>query len=1265
MKTTKKLIAFFLSVLMLFTMVSNTAFAVAAEETSEPRAAARTTISIDSYEAEVGETINADIKVENYGDAEGEIKLSVFTTPLAKAKKQSYSLGEVAVKGKVTKEFSAVASDFSNITNEKIREVLELVVGNVLPQVFRLLAIFIPSMDCEVVKIGNTYAAVVAVASVVDNGEVEEPTEPEEPEKITHTVSFDLNYEGAVLLEKQTVKDGEYAVVPEIEEREGYQFIGWYTASGVFDFSTPIKENIELTARWFDENDNQDSDNDGLNDSLEEQFGTDSTSNDTDNDGVSDYNELNWLNSNPNNINNGSEDYDEDGLTNAEEDSIGTNLAYYDSDYDYISDYDEIHTHKTNPLLSDTDGDGVIDGIEIQNGSDPLNIEEEFVTTVETGNTNDSNPVTASASVTTDSEGAGSLKINEVSHKDDLLISPSIPGYLGSAYDFETDGNFVSATITLSYDTGLGEIGEDFQPRIYYVNEETGMFEELPNQTVENGKVSVTVEHFSKYILLNKVEFDAVWSSEIKPPEYEGNGMTGIDVVFVVDSSGSMDWNDETNLRHEAVKQFVDKLGENDRAAIIDFDSYAYVYQNLTNDKTALKTAVNRIDSSGGTNLSNGMNAAINIFTSTDYTRIDAYKYIIFLTDGDGTYSSSYTTKAANNNIVVYTIGLGDEVEEAVLKAIASGTNGKYYFASIASVLPDIYNDVSFETIDYVTDSNSDGISDYYTDLINNGDLLLSNGANDLIDVVGMHGSDCADWDNDGLLNGEEITINTSGDRTYIHMKSHPCVEDSDGDGISDYVEVVNLKTNPLKITKAGASSVENLIDGSLYVYVEQVNDTSVASSIAGFFDWQKTGESKETFINYFYDYASEDSINKNSEAIEKLADREEAWKRVETVTNIVKLGKSLLDLGTDLNSYDSSIKGLITKYENKHKDITGLYNKKSYKEIIEKYSDVDDYEDAFKAIKNVYDVITKDGVIEKSAAVIAVIASGEKLITSLKKVKLDLGKKINSFSNKYQTFLGKRPTGDITYGTAISVGLDAAEIVTEVASLNNLYGKLQSNSEAFNEYIELIEHVSINGNDKDYIKVAAGDIVKVVLDKTDSEYYKQLNKAIANNTADNFINIALSIAGDFCPYVKVAEMVIEIVKISLSLTGMTAYAKSLVKSQCIDAISDGCIYYLSGLIDYEEELWFSYSSTDEERVYHYLTQLAQSRIVGEESMCSFLKQWNLASWVSKIISGTTNEELDQNFETIIKGVYNRSKNLGLVLSSKLPRNESSGGGSR
>lgn len=1252
-KTFRKLISVVLVVLMVFSL-GTPAFAAGTGSVD-----IRPTITLDKKSYQENEQIKITVKTENQGNAEAPVTLEFKTTTFISMETKSDDIGVVKANDKVTTTYSAVAGASGIAELGGIFKAVRIVFGYIVPAIYNFLTLLMTDSDSQMVTIGDI-AAVVVVKAVPQYDETEEPETPDETE--VYNVSFNLNYEGAETINPIKVKSGEIIATPVPEVRDNFQFIGWYFNDSIFDFSGGVTQDMELTARWYDETDTTDSDNDGISDSVEAQFGTDPASNDTDNDGVSDYNELNWLNSDAKDEFNGEDDFDNDKLSNAEEDKLGTNPAYSDSDYDNLSDFDEVFVYNTNPLNNDTDNDGVNDGTEIQNGSDPLTIENEFITENKTGEISENSPVVASASVVTDNTGAGSLTITEVTHSDNIFITEQIPGYLGSAYDFSVDGTFISATITFEYDTSLGTIGDNFEPRIYYVNE-NGEFEELPNQTVENGKVSATVEHFSTYILLNKKSFDLVWDKEIKPVDYKGDGKTGIDIVFVVDSSGSMDWNDSNNIRHQAVKNFIVKLTEYDRAAVVDFDDSARVYQTFTNDHTSLNNAVNRIDSSGGTSLSAGMRSAINLFTQSSYTRTDAYKYIVFLTDGDGSYSSSYTTTAKNNDIVVYTIGLGSGVKENVLKQIAQGTNGKYYFASSASNLPDIYEDVSFETVDYITDSNSDGISDYYTELIDDGKLLLSNGMYDLVNVIDQYGADCADWDNDGLLNGEEITVKTSGSSTYIVMKSHPLIADSDGDSLPDAAEVNDLNTDPLKITKGGASSIENLIDGSMYVYVEQVNDKSIGNAIAGFFDWQKTDESKETFINYFYDYASNSSINKNAEEIKKLATREAAWQRVETIVNIAGLGKSLLDLGTDLNSYDASVKAQITKYNKKHTEIVRLFNNKKYDEIIDEYSDVKEYEKIFDIFDGLYDTITKDNGIEKSAAVIGLIASGKKLISGLKTFKFDLGKKINSFSNKYQTFLGKAPTGDITYGTVIGVGFDVASIVTDVAKVNNLYGKLQANSEAFNEYIELIEYISNNGNGKDYIKVAAGDIIKIILDKTNTEYYKQLNKAIASETAEEFIDIAISIVGDFNPYVKVAEMVIGIVKVSISLTGMTEYAKSLVKSQCIDAISDGCIYYLNGLIDYEG-IWFSYSSEDEERVYHYLTQLAQSRIVGEDSICSFLKKWSLATWISKIISNTSNEDLDNIFNTLTRATYNRSKNLDLILSDKLPRRPHGGGGS-
>ena len=125
---------------------------------------------------------------------------------------------------------------------------------------------------------------------------------------------------------------------------------------------------------------------------------------------------------------------------------------------------------------------------------------------------------------------------------------------------------------------------------------------------------------------LKKVLQVRQWS-EIKTPQGQDDAQyTGIDIVFVIDSSGSMSSNDKNGLRLQAAKNFVDKLGEFDRAAVVDFDSSARVYQPFTSDHELLYKAIEKVNSSGGTSLSAGINLAIQQFTDSSYTRTDAYK---------------------------------------------------------------------------------------------------------------------------------------------------------------------------------------------------------------------------------------------------------------------------------------------------------------------------------------------------------------------------------------------------------------------------------------------------------------------------------------------------------------------------------------------------------------------------------------------------------------------------------------------------------------
>ena len=67
------------------------------------------------------------------------------------------------------------------------------------------------------------------------------------------------------------------------------------------------------------------------------------------------------------------DDFDNDGLTNIEEPDLRTDPVVADTDGDGLSDGDEVNTHETDPLQVDTDRDGLSDGDEVAIGTDPGN----------------------------------------------------------------------------------------------------------------------------------------------------------------------------------------------------------------------------------------------------------------------------------------------------------------------------------------------------------------------------------------------------------------------------------------------------------------------------------------------------------------------------------------------------------------------------------------------------------------------------------------------------------------------------------------------------------------------------------------------------------------------------------------------------------------------------------------------------------------------------------------------------------------------------
>lgn len=601
---------------------------------------------------------------------------------------------------------------------------------------------------------------------------------------------------------------------------------------------------------------NEDDDNDGLLNIHENYFGTNRKVADTD--GLSDYIEVLILGTDPlkkdsddNGIYDGDEDYDRDGLTNSKEIEIGSDPTNIDTDGDGISDGDEVNKYGSNPTLLDSDSDKLDDNKELEFGTDIMNpdtngngiLDGEEIYEMSYGIEDEENKdenVQPSLVMNLPAGKVDTVEIQKIDSEKDMLLSNKIPGYIGCAYDLSMDGKFESAKLTFNYDEKFNSI-EGFTPRIYYFDEENQYLTELVNQTIEGNSVSATLEHFSKYILIDQNQFIEAWKNTVKSPNEYNNNVNCVDVSFVVDVSASMSWNDSSWVRKDVLNQFVSSFEDEDRGALVTFTKIANTDMDFTSDKNLLSQKIMGLkndsgyNSYSGTDGSAGLKRAEELFNNTSR---ESNKYVVFLTDGQDTqtmYSyDNYINFASENGITTYAIGLGNSIDSTLLRKIANGSGGKFFNAAQSNDLFKTFSEIKQDTIDYKTDSNNDGISDYYTNRINDGTLRLGTG-------VSLKGGDLSintDYDGDGLLNGEEIAIYEYKDRIYIKVLSDPTLSDGDYDGLLDgEARIINGKKvipkDPEPIRANGPEGIWNA------QYQQELNE-NIAHELAGWYklDW-------------------------------------------------------------------------------------------------------------------------------------------------------------------------------------------------------------------------------------------------------------------------------------------------------------------------------------------------------------------------------------------------------------------------------------------
>lgn len=189
-----------------------------------------------------------------------------------------------------------------------------------------------------------------------------------------------------------------------------------------------------------------------------------------------------------------------------------------------------------------------------------------------------------------------------------------------------------------------------------------------------------------------------------------------LDVVFVIDASGSMNDSDKNKIALDAFNLFLDECDDTCGVGYVVYSDKIKESKQITlldkeDNRTLLKKQIASSGDKreGNTDIALGVSKAISILDESEKSDKNRNRAIILLSDGN-TYLkgssrtvesskkelSSDTEKLSNKGIPVFSIGLNADgtLDEKEMVDIASKTGGDYFFPNTADSLPGVISKI-------------------------------------------------------------------------------------------------------------------------------------------------------------------------------------------------------------------------------------------------------------------------------------------------------------------------------------------------------------------------------------------------------------------------------------------------------------------------------------------------------------------------------------------------------------------------------------------
>lgn len=204
--------------------------------------------------------------------------------------------------------------------------------------------------------------------------------------------------------------------------------------------------------------------------------------------------------------------------------------------------------------------------------------------------------------------------------------------------------------------------------------------------------------------------------------EYHGQPAKNGEIVFLLDTSGSMNSNDKSRFAIDAIRQAVCSLPSNYKSGLVAYNTGIQTIVPLSGGADPMGTQLSSVIYKGYTNAGEGLNQAVGLFSTDE--NVD--RSIVMVTDGEidmpdkqakessrALYSETIK-KAKEAGIKIYIVAVGSELNDPNMHIFdgAEMTDGAIYWQGQSGNLVQIMNRILYDRMNIpkrsvgVTDGN-------------------------------------------------------------------------------------------------------------------------------------------------------------------------------------------------------------------------------------------------------------------------------------------------------------------------------------------------------------------------------------------------------------------------------------------------------------------------------------------------------------------------------------------------------------------------------